>query len=72
MDVGRKISWFKIAGNQWQTKDHRGYVGTIAYVNGGGLEYTLTITPGPVVSTHDHLGTAKNEYRKFLHTVPVS
>lgn len=71
MDSSNKIKWFKQSDTQWQTRDHRGYVGTIDYAPGAN-PYQLTVTPGPVVTTYKTLGRAKNGYRRFLHDKPVN
>lgn len=71
MFSGRKISWLKQTDTQWETKDHRGYVGTIDY-SPGANPYQLTINPGAVVTTHPTFKRAKNEYRKFLRDKPLT
>lgn len=71
MFSGRKISWLKQSNTQWQTRAHRGYTGTID-LGSGANPYQLTITPGPVVTSHPNYAAAKNEFRKFLRTKPVN
>lgn len=71
MDSSRKISWFRQTNVQWETRDHRGYVGTIDL--GTGLNpYQLTINPGAVVTSYPTFARAKNGYRKFLRSKPVN
>ena len=64
----------KTAEFQWTSKGvNRGFTGVIDFVDAPATDrFTLTITPGPVVSTHDTLKKAKNEFRKFLLDKPVT
>ena len=70
------ITWRKTANDTWLTnpKKSTGYVGTIVYTESVtpalGDEYELTINPGAVVTLHDTLAQAKNEFRTYLHDKP--
>jgi len=68
----------KTANDEWTSKGiNRGYTGVIVFVPiippaPPADRYTLTINPGAIVSTHDNLHKAKNEFRKFLLDKPIT
>ena len=64
----------KTGNTQWTSKGvNRGYTGIIIFINAPATDrYTLTINPGAIVSNHDTLHKAKNEFRKFLLDKPIT
>lgn len=64
----------KTSATQWESRGvNRGFSGVIVENLGAAPAdiYTLTITPGPVVTTHQTLLKAKQEFRTFLLVKPV-
>ncbi len=64
----------KTSSTEWESRGvNRGFSGVIvedlAAVPGD--VYELTITPGPVVTTHETLLKAKQQFRTFLLDKPV-
>jgi hypothetical protein len=65
-----KIKWFKVNNTKLETKNHRGYIGTIDILNTS-PKYKLTISGYGVLGTYKTLANAKNAFRKFLFNKPV-
>ena len=67
------MRFIKTGDNQWTSKGvNRGFTGVIDFTQAPATDrYTLTINPGAVVTSHDTLRKAKNEFRKFLLDKPV-
>ena len=67
------MKFTKTANLEWTSKGvNRGYTGVIIFLDAPATQrYTITINPGAVVSTHNTLRNAKNEFRKFLLDKPV-
>lgn len=68
VEKGNKVKWTitdHTAGKptEWTSSEERSYTGTIGFASN---TYTLTIEPGTVVTEHNTLRQAKNQFRKYL------
>lgn len=68
VEKSNKVKW-SVTGStagkptEWTSSEERSYTGVIEFASN---TYTLTIEPGTVVTEHDTLRKAKNEFRKYL------
>jgi hypothetical protein len=66
-----KINWTLNAPGNY-TKSLRGYTASIVINASGTATLTITGAGAPAPATYDTRKEAKNAFRKFLFTIPVS
>lgn len=67
------FKFYKTSATTWATPhQHRGYTAVITYLAGTGYTLVVTGAAPPADATYPTLRNAKNAFRKFMHTIPVS